>query len=313
MNLYLAPLEGITGHIFRSCQLKHFGGVDKYFTPFITPSEKGVLGTKYLRDILPENNVGQNLVPQILTNSAKGFVTMCKSFEQYGYDEFNLNLGCPSGTVVSKGRGSGFLAHTDELDAFLNNIFKSDLKISVKTRIGVENPNEFYKLLEIYNQYPISELIIHPRTRKDMYKNFPDFDMYAYAEENSKNKLCYNGDIFDASDYKKIVGKLKNTDTVMIGRGVIANPALPAIIKNNETVTKDRIKAFYYDVYDGYKDMLSGNTPLMYKMKELLLYMSSIFKESEKIMKKVKKAKNITDLNSAVNELFSVCDVVINQ
>ncbi len=309
MNIYLAPLEGITSYIFRTAQYKYFGGIDKYFTPFISPSDKGVLGTKVMNEILPENNEGQLLVPQILTNSAEGFVTMCKTLEQYGYTEFNLNLGCPSGTVVSKRRGAGFLAYTDELNCFLENIFKSSYKISIKTRIGVESPDEFYKILEIYNKYPLKELIIHPRTRKDMYKNHPNMDIYKYAAENSKNKLCYNGDIFNFADFKKFKNEFPKTDTIMTGRGVIINPALPLIIKNQGNITKDSLKSFYCYVYEGYRDILSGSIPLMHKMKEILLYMVELFSNSEKIAKKIKKSKNIRELDSAVEELFGLYNI----
>lgn len=310
MNIYLAPMEGITSNIFRTSLHKHFGGVDKFFTPFITPSDKGVLGTKFMREILPENNRGQVLVPQILTNSADGFITMCKTLEEYGYSEFNINLGCPSGTVVSKGRGAGFLAHTDDLDRFLESIFKSEYKISVKTRIGMEDTEEFYRLIEIYNRYPMTELIVHPRTRKDMYKNHPHMDMYKYAEENSKNKLCYNGDIFSPGDYEKFNEAFPDTDTVMTGRGAVIDPALPAIIKNRGSVTAEEIKSFYTDVYEGYKEILSGSVPLMHKMKELLLYMVMLFENSEKAAKKIKKAKNTEALAAAAEELF--CDYKIN-
>lgn len=309
MNIYLAPMEGVTSSIFRTSMQKHFGGVDKYFTPFITPSDKGILGTKFRREILPENNLGQVTVPQILTNSSEGFITMCKVLEEYGYNEFNLNLGCPSGTVVSKGRGSGFLAHRDELNKFLDNIFKSEYKISVKTRIGLENPEEFYKILEIYNKYPITELIVHPRTRKDMYKGKPDLDMYRYAEKNSSNRLCYNGDIFNREDYIKFQKSFPDTELIMIGRGAVVNPALPRMIKNGGSVTREELKSFYQDVYEGYKEILSGSMPLMHKMKELLLYMVMLFENSEKAAKKIKKSKNIRDLDTASEELFSLYDI----
>lgn len=305
MNLYLAPLEGITTNIFRNCQYKCFGGIDKYFTPFITPSDKGVLSTKILRDILPENNKGQILVPQILTNSAEGFITMCKRLEQYGYMEFNLNLGCPSGTVVSKGRGSGFLAYPDKLDCFLEDILKSKYKISIKTRIGKEDPEEFYRLLEIYNKYPLTELIIHPRTRSDMYNNYPNLDIYKYAVENSKNRLCYNGDIFTVSDYSKFMEDFPDTENIMIGRGVITNPALPLIIKNNGELTKESLKNFYSEIYSEYENVLSGSVPVLHKMKELMIYIVELFKDNKKIVKKLKKAKNLREFDSAVAELFS--------
>lgn len=309
MNIYLAPLEGITGYIFRKSQHKYFGGIDKYFTPFISPSDKGILGTKVLREILPENNKDQVLIPQILTNSADGFITMCKTLEEYGYTEFNLNLGCPSGTVVSKGRGSGFLAYPDELDCFLESIFNSDYKISIKTRIGMENSQEFFRLIEIYNKYPMTELIIHPRTRRDMYKNHPNLDIYKYAVKCSKNKLCYNGDIFTRNDYNNFSKAFPDTSTIMIGRGVVANPALPVIIKNQGNITKNMLKSFYNDIYEGYAEILSGSMPLLHKMKELLLYMVIIFEDNTKIAKKIKKAKNIKELNVAVEELFNAYSI----
>ena len=310
MNIYLAPLEGITNNIYRESQHTYFGGMDKYFTPFIAPNEQGILNTKVIRDILPENNKGMNLVPQILTNSADGFIIMCKTLEQYGYTEFNLNLGCPSGTVVSKGRGSGFLAYPDELDKFLDEIYKSGYNISIKTRIGKESPEEFYRLLEIYNQYPLTELIIHPRTRKDMYKNTPNWDMYKYAIENSKHKLCYNGDIFTVKDYNNFIKEFPNTDTIMVGRGIISNPALACEIKGIKKLNKDDLYKFYEKMFNDYKEILSGDTPLLHKMKEVFVYMIDSFNDCDKIAKKIKKAKNVRDFKNAVNELFSCCEVI---
>jgi tRNA-dihydrouridine synthase len=311
MKIYLAPMEGLTGNVYRSALLRHFGGVDKYFTPFITPSDKAVLGSRILRDVLPENNKGQVLVPQILTNNADGFLRMCDRLSQYGYTEFNLNLGCPSGTVVSKGRGAGFLAYPDELERFLDTVFNGRYKISVKTRVGMASGEEFYRLLEIYNKYDMTELIIHPRTRADMYNNHPDWELFKYAVENSKNTLCYNGDIFTVEDYKTFTAEFPQIGRVMLGRGVLINPALPLIIKGGEGVTAQQLKAFYFDVYNEYAEILSGSTPLMHKMKELLGYMSRLFADSEKTCKKIKKAKNIGDFNAAVYELFDGCELEI--
>lgn len=309
MKIYLAPMEGITGNIFRSNLHKYFGGVDKYFTPFISPCEKGTLSKKVLRDILPENNKGQYLVPQILTNSAEGFITMCRSLEQYGYTEFNLNLGCPSGTVVSKGRGSGFLAYPDELDRFLEEIYKSDYRISIKTRIGRESPEEFYRLMEIYNKYPVYELIVHPRTRRDMYRNTPNCEMYRYAVDNSIIPLCYNGDIFGIEQYNSLMGRFPQTDKIMIGRGILINPALSLIINKKGCLTKEKLRNFYNGIYRDYEEILPGSTPLMHKLKELLTYMVYSFENSEKISKKIKKSKTIVEFDNAVNELFELYDL----
>ena len=179
MNIYLAPLEGITGWIYRGAVQKCFGGFDKYFIPFIKPNQMGRFSAREKKDILPEHNKGMHAVPQILTNCAEDFVQTAKKLEQYGYKEINLNVGCPSKTVVTKGRGAGFLAFPERLDLFLEEVFQNcPIDISVKTRIGTESGEEFPKLMDIYNKYPIKELIIHPRTQKDFYKNNCDSDAY---------------------------------------------------------------------------------------------------------------------------------------
>ena len=304
MNIYLAPMEGITGYIYRKNQNKFFGGVDKFFTPFITPSFKG-LPSKTERDILPENNDGMYLVPQILTNNANGFISLCKILEDYGYREFNLNLGCPSGTVTAKGKGAGFLAYTHELDCFLDEIFKSGYTISVKTRLGRKDPEEFYKLLEIYNRYPISELIIHPRTAAELYKNHPHYDMYAYAMEHSSHKLCYNGDIFTPSAYDTFSEQMGKPDNIMLGRGVVINPALPRILKAGGYVTVTELKEFYFALYEDYSRVLSSPVPLMHKLKEVLTYMLMLFEDCDKIAKRIKKSKNLREFDAACQELFS--------
>ena len=197
MRLYLAPLEGITGWIFRSAVHECFGGFDKYFVPFIRPNQMGHFSAREKKDILPEHNEGMYTVPQILTNRPEDFIRTAHKLREYGYEEINLNLGCPSKTVVTKGRGAGFLADPDRLDAFLDEVFeKCAVRISVKTRLGMDEPEEFCYLLEIYNKYPMEELIIHPRVQKDFYKNTPDLKVFAEALAKSRNPVCYNGDIF---------------------------------------------------------------------------------------------------------------------
>lgn len=194
MKFYLAPLEGVTGYIFRNALDAYFPGTDRYFTPFIVPDQKHALRKKELRDILPENNQVKELVPQILTSDPVRFVETAKALAEYGYEEVNLNLGCPSGTVVAGGRGAGMLADVEKLDCFLDQIFRdTDLRISVKTRIGIERPEEGYTLMKIYNQYPVSEVIIHPRTRKEYYKGEPHLDVFSELLAMSKHPVCYNG------------------------------------------------------------------------------------------------------------------------
>ena len=311
MKYYLAPMEGITGYIYRNSYEKFFGNIDKYFTPFIVPNKSRSLKTKELRDILPENNIDMNIVPQILTNDSEGFITTVMKLKQLGYDEVNLNLGCPSGTVVSKNRGSGFLAKRDDLDKFLDEIYKiDDMKISIKTRIGKDTPEEFYELIKIYNKYPIYELIIHPRTRQDFYGNKPNLDVFRDALSLSKNPLCYNGDIFTVDDYKKLIDTFPSIDKVMIGRGILANPGLVGEIKDNVLMDKKLLRDFHDDVLNTYLEVFKDEKNVLFKMKEVWSYMIYIFSDNKKYAKQIRKCQKLNEYKQIVSSLFMEQDIV---
>ena len=312
MKYYLAPLEGLTVFIYRNAYKKYFGdNFDKYFAPFIVPNNSSSLKTRELRDILPENNIGINLIPQILTNDAEGFITTARKLQQLGYKEINLNLGCPSGTVVSKGRGSGFLAKKEELDKFLEEIFKiDDMKISIKTRLGKDSPEEFYELIKIYNKYPLEELIIHPRTRQDFYGNKPNLDIFREAVSLSKNPVCYNGDIFTIENYKEFIQAFPNVNAVMLGRGIIANPALVNEIKYDKSIDKKVFKEFHDEIFQKYREIFNEDKNAIFRMKEFWGYMIHIFSDNKKYAKKIKKAQKLVDYNEAVESLFREQEII---
>lgn len=306
MKFYFAPLEGVTGYIYRNAYNKYFGKVDKYFTPFVSPTSNMCFTSRELNDILPEHNEGMTVVPQILTNNSEYFIHTMNEMKNMGYDEINLNLGCPSGTVVAKGRGSGFLAHKEELDKFLDEIFsKADTKISIKTRIGVDSSEDFINIMDIYNKYPLEELIIHPRIQKDFYKNSPNMEVFKEALQCSKNPVCYNGDIFNVNDYKKLAEECPEINSVMLGRGIIANPGLIREINDNEKADKERLKSFHNEVYEGYKGILSGDRNVLFKMKEFWFYMIHMFADSDKHAKKIRKAKSAQEYDAAIAMLFN--------
>lgn len=306
MKFYLAPMEGITGYIYRNTYKKYFDNVDKYFTPFIVTNKGTSLKTKELRDILPENNKGINIVPQILTNNSEDFINTAKKLQQLGYNVVNLNLGCPAGTVVSKYRGSGFLAKREELDIFLDEIFKMDnMKISIKTRIGKDSPDEFYELIKIYNKYPLEELIIHPRTREDFYGNKPNLEVFKDALTLSVNPVCYNGDIFTSSDYDKLIKTFPDIDRVMVGRGLLANPALICEIKDNVYLDKKVLKDFHDEILEQYRELFNEDRNAIFRMKELWGYMIHIFSDNKKYAKKIRKSQKLDDYNDAISSLFS--------
>ncbi|MGG7143140.1 tRNA dihydrouridine synthase [Clostridium nigeriense] len=311
MKYYLAPMEGITGHVYRNSYEKFFHNIDKYFTPFIVPTSSKSFKTKELRDVLPENNQGMNIVPQILTNDSQGFINTAIKLQQLGYNEVNLNLGCPSGTVVSKGRGSGFLAKREELDIFLEEIYKKDdIKISIKTRIGKDSPEEFYELIKIFNKYPIEELIIHPRTRQDFYGNKPNLEVFKDAINLSINPICYNGDIFTSDDYKNFIKSFPEVNELMLGRGILANPGLINEINNNIVLNKELLKEFHDDILFNYIEVFKDDNIALYRMKELWGYMIYIFSNNKKYVKKIKKSQKLNDYNKAVLNLFDEQDIV---
>ena len=316
MNLYFAPLEGVTGFTYRNAFADLFGGVDKYYAPFISPCVNDRLKGKEIRDILPENNSEKvNLVPQILTNRADYFIKATKQIMTMGYTkEFNINIGCPSGTVVAKNKGAGFLRDTDAMDSFFDEIFSwrdsllDGPDISVKTRIGVNDADEFAEIMDVYNRYPISELTIHPRTRKQMYSDTPHMEAFDYAVKVSKNPLCYNGDINTKEDYERISQKY-NIDSVMIGRGLIANPQLVNEIKGGKKLTKDMLKTYHDRLYDDFEVIMKAEKHLLFKMKEFWNYVSWNFEDEHKCAKLVRKAQNLYKYNQAVDEIFNTMEL----
>ncbi len=311
MKYYLAPMEGITGYIYRNAYEKFFHNIDKYFTPFIVANKSKSLKTKELRDVLPENNKNMNIVPQILTNDSEDFIVTSKRLEQLGYNEVNLNLGCPSGTVVSKNRGAGFLALRDELDRFLEEIFTlNNMKISIKTRIGKDSSDEFYELIKIYNKYPLEELIIHPRTRNDFYGNKPNLDVFKDALSLSKAEVCYNGDIFTANNYNNLVKEFPKVRKVMLGRGILANPGLIGEIKEGTFIDKKVLKEFHDEILNNYIELFKEEKNAIFRMKELWGYMIYIFSDNKKYAKKIKKAQKLREYNEAVSSLFQEQEII---
>lgn len=311
MKFYFAPMEGVTGYVYRNAHAAFFNNVDKYFTPFIAANQHGKLSSRELNDILPEHNKGYTVVPQILTNNAEDFIRTMVQLKEFGYDEINLNLGCPSGTVVAKGKGSGFLAKKEELDQFLEAVFgEAVTKISIKTRIGRDEPEEFEELMQIYNKYPLEELIIHPRVQKDYYRNTPNMEVFRVALAESKNPVCYNGDIFTAQGYEKFKVMCPDVERVMLGRGLIASPGLITEITTGETVDKVVLKAFHDKMYEGYQEIMSGGRNVLFKMKENWFYMMHIFSNAEKYAKKIRKAQRLQDYEAAVNSLFEEQEIV---
>ena len=318
----LAPMEGITTYVYRNALNRHFGGVDKYYTPFLTASNiKG----REKRDVDPANNDVNILIPQVLVNDAEIFLTIAKQLQALGYNEVNLNLGCPSGTVTAKGRGAGFLDKTDELDRFLEQIFdKSPIDISIKTRIGMEFISEWEDIAEIYVKYPAKEIIIHPRVGKELYKGHAHTDIYADMVKRLAPKMpntifTYNGDITSPEVFDNISKTISSTEgfngsdasdknirlsNIMIGRGVIANPALCYEIRNGQKIDsfKKRFLAFHEELIENYLIEMNYEDQVVKKMKELWVYLAKGLDLPSKVIKELLKATSL----SSYKNCFSV-------
>lgn len=311
MRIYFAPLEGITGYIQRQTFATHFGCVDKYFIPFIQPKQHGHFTSREKKDMAPENNAGLTAVPQLLTNSVHDFLLTIEKLRELGYTEVNLNLGCPSRTVVSKGRGSGQLADTAALDRFLSEIFENaQVDISIKTRIGLVDPSEFETILPIFQKYPLKELIVHPRVQKEMYKGTPHKEIFAAAKAVKEFPVCYNGDIFCKPDYEQLIQQFPDIDYIMIGRGLLRNPALAREIQGGSPLTKDEVRRYHDELYARYQKVMFGDRNLLFKMKEFWEFQICSFEDTIKAAKKIRKAQRAYQYEEAVNELFEKCELI---
>lgn len=331
MKYYFAPLEGITGYIYRRAHHTFYPGMNRYYAPFIVPKEKKYLSTKERNDVCLEHNSGMMLIPQIMTNRPEEFLRISRLLnEEYGYQEINLNLGCPSKTVVSKKRGSGFLAEPDLLERFLIQVCDGlepyNIKLSVKTRIGKESSDEFFRLLEIFAQIPLSELIVHPRLQKNFYDGVPDLNVFAQAYTISPKvnwELCYNGDLFQNTDYWRLCKRFPKLSAVMLGRGLLTNPMLVEDIKvrengcihgsgakeavlqrfqsaKEEKAERKRRYEMYRMICEEYMAVMSGENTVLFKMKELWFYMCQDFTLYQSYWKKMKKVKKLADFDRIV-------------
>ena len=304
LPIEFAPLEGVTDAVFRRTHRAHFPGVSKYFIPFISPTQNLRFTARELSAISPERNAGLFAVPQILTKDAGHFLWAAQALFDMGYGEINLNAGCPSGTVTAKGKGTGLLADVSALSWFLDEVFAhAPLKVSIKTRIGITRPEEFAQILEVYARYPVHELIIHPRTRSEMYKGTPHRDVYGDALAQTKLPIVYNGDLFTAADCRALESTFSDTKALMLGRGLIANPALARAYMGGAPLRKDELRVFHDDLLRAYLAEYPAHVALG-RMREVMKHVVCCFEHPEKPRKAIRKAAKLSAYEDAVSRLF---------
>ena len=305
MIFSLAPMEGLTGYVFRKVHAECFGALDRYYTPFLPPPRLGsTFGKRNLKELDPANNQGLDVIPQLLTKNADEFVWASRLLEQMGYNEVNLNLGCPSGTVTAKGKGSGFLRDLDALEAFLTDVCeRSVLPVSVKTRIGVEDDAEYDDILAMYCRCPLAELIVHPRVQKDRYQGKPRWEPYGESLERAPFPVAYNGDVFSLEDLDKLTGTFPQTQHVMLGRGLLANPALVRMAAGGAPATAAELRHLHDRLFCEYEKDMGAN--VVFRMKEWWFYAKCAFENPLAVHRMVRKARKVDEYLASVERIFS--------
>ncbi len=312
-TLVLAPMRGVTTLYYRQAFVQHFAGLDCVMAPFIPTVSAERINPKLLKDILPGNNGDLPLIPQLISNNADDFVQMAVALADLGYDEVNLNMGCPHKPIRKKRRGSGLLPHPDLVEALLDPICaRSPIKVSVKVRLGVADKSELLKLVPVFNRFPLSEIIVHPRTAEQMYDGSVDLDAFAEVVAALTLPVCYNGDIGSLAFFQNVQQRFPAIHRFMLGRGLLANPFLCEEIKGIDSSVDhiQRITAFHDDLVGRYEAVLHGDHPVLGKMKEFWIYQTRHLSNGSKMFKKLKKAQRLSTYKEIVCEFLSAAEWV---
>jgi tRNA-dihydrouridine synthase len=308
-------MEGLTDRVWRNAHARFFGteaansaGV-RYYAPFITPPQEQIWIAKKMADLLPEHNPCAAPVPQLLSRDAAATIWMIDELRRRGIEEINLNFGCPSGTVTAKGKGAGMLRDPGALDEFLYQIFAHCAgPISVKTRLGVASAEEFGAILRVYNKYPISELIVHPRVQKQLYRGVPDRAAFEKALEDCQMPVCYNGDVCtpaQLAEWDAFAAQNPRLEAVMVGRGIVADPALLRKAHGGAPADKAELRAFMDALYEGYAEAFGSRAAALNRMKGVWYYTIRLFDGYEKLEKQLRKLHEPWEYESTVGQIFA--------
>lgn len=308
MMIYLAPIQGFTDFVYRKAFAETFPGVDAFFIPYISLKNETIL-PKHFKEILPENNGQSRVVPQVLANSDGELATLVKILKDFGYSEINLNMGCPYPMVTNRGKGAGLLPFPDKIKSLLSGFFETtDLKLSVKLRAGLVSPKETEQIIPVLNQFPLTEIIVHPRIAKQLYSGETDSPLFQWVSQNCTHPVVYNGDIFSVAAFSEKRGLFPGTTTWMLGRGVLMNPFLPAEIKGvlfSEEEKRTKLEAFHQRIFELYSENTDNPGNTLNKMKQFWSYFSYVFPDQLKSLKLIKKTRVISDFKGEVCRVFN--------
>lgn len=309
VKIILAPLQGYTDAVYRQVYVRHFTGVDAALAPFISTMGEERLKPSRIREVLPEHNKGLPITPQILGNVAEDFIFLSRHLKEKGHDTVNWNMGCPHSKIVRKKRGSGMLPWPEMVDRLLDEVMSAGVcRLTLKVRLGLKDKGDIQRLLPVLDRYPLAEIIVHPRTGDQMYTGGVDLDAFEAVTRKTRHRLVYNGDITTPEVFRSIRRRFPDIDTVMIGRGILADPFLPARIKGavcpQGAEAAERILAFHDDLMGAYASVFQGPGHLIGRMKGFWRYLGPSFENSRKGLKPVFKSTSIIAYKTAVERFF---------
>ncbi|MBE5823948.1 MAG: tRNA-dihydrouridine synthase family protein [Butyrivibrio sp.] len=342
-GITLYPLRNVHKEVFGA-------GVDKYYTPFLTAAHTFHFKNREKKDVLPEKQTafgedfGSCIEPQIMAGNAENFLWAAREMRKLGYQGVNLNLGCPAPTVVNRYKGSGLLQEPEYLDKMLAEMFEAvsqneivggkpfnkkrdeeDLQagdgssvypeISLKTRLGFSDPAEATELMKVYARYPLKELTIHARVREDYYggqARIEDFKraVEVYRESGGKAEIIYNGDVNSVEENSRIISECLEISGVMIGRGLLSNPALVRELKGGEKLKPQELKTYLRKLYDAYSEYIPEDRNVIFKMLEHWAFLHDHFKGCDKQLKTIRKSRSKGEYQAAVNDIFAKCEFI---
>lgn len=305
-ELVLAPIRGITDCHFRTLFHKYFPGFDSAVAPFINPQRHANFRPQQLKDVLPESNQKMEVIPQLLHTDAEDFLFLASRLADLGYTEVNWNLGCPAPMVTRKKRGSGLLPYPEKIISFLDTVLpRLPVKLSIKTRLGLNQKDELPTLLPNLNQYPLTEIIIHGRLGSQLYRGTSDRDAFAECIKHSNHKIVYNGDITDVEDFENLAARFPEINKWMIGRGALTDPFFPGTIKGiTQTDKLQQLQNFHDDLYNSCREVLSGQSHVLGRLKQIWMYLSAVFPPEQKAWKKIKKCRTEEKYQRVIADLF---------
>ena len=307
LPIHFAPLQGYTEAAYRNAHAAVFGGIDVYHTPFVRV-DRGEFRHKDVRDILPENNRVARLIPQLIASEADKTERMIALFIEQGYREIDINLGCPFPMLAKRQCGSGMLPYPDKVEALLKQTEQfPDIRFSVKMRLGWEKPDECLSLIPLLNAAPLTEITLHPRLGIQQYKGEVDMEGFTSFYEACRHPVVYNGDILTVTDIHRITDRFPNLAGVMIGRGLLTNPALGWEYKEGRKLSPEewheKLKALHTAVFLHYEEQIQGGeAQLVTKMKTFWEYLDPQI--DRKSWKAIHKSTTLTKYNIAVRSAF---------